>query len=65
MRCSEPGLGVAVAIVASRGPGIQLTTMCANKPAEDFTSKRWEGIYIIAYRDGSPSEIFFAGCSGD
>jgi len=32
---------------------------------EDFTSKRWEGIYIIAYRDGSPSEIFFAGCSGD
>ena len=32
---------------------------------EDFVSERWEGIYIIAYRDGSPSEIFFAGCSGD
>jgi hypothetical protein len=31
----------------------------------DFVSERWEGIYIIAYRDGSPSEIFFAGCSGD
>lgn len=32
---------------------------------EEFTSERWEGIYIVAYRDGSPSEIFFAGCSGD
>jgi hypothetical protein len=32
---------------------------------EDFVSEKWEGIYIIAYRDGSPSEIFFAGCSGD
>jgi hypothetical protein len=32
---------------------------------EEFVSERWEGIYIIAYRDGSPSEIFFAGCSGD
>jgi hypothetical protein len=31
---------------------------------EDFF-KRWEGIYVIAYRDGSPHEIFFAGCSGD
>jgi len=32
---------------------------------EDFVSERWEGVYIIAYRDGSPSEIFFGGCSGD
>lgn len=32
---------------------------------EDFVSERWEGIYVVAYRDGSPSEIFFAGCSGD
>jgi hypothetical protein len=32
---------------------------------EGFVSKRWEGIYIIAYRNGSPYEIFFAGCSGD
>jgi len=32
---------------------------------EDFVSERWEGIYIIAYHDGSPTEIFFAGCSGD
>ena len=32
---------------------------------EEFVSERWQGIYIIAYRDGSPSEIFFAGCSGD
>lgn len=31
---------------------------------EDFADK-WEGIYVIAYRDGSPSEIFFTGCSGD
>ncbi len=32
---------------------------------EKFTSKRWQGIYIIAYRDEQPDEIFFAGCSGD
>ena len=32
---------------------------------EEFISKRWQGIYIVAYRNGSPSEIFFAGCSGD
>ena len=32
---------------------------------EEFVSKRWQGIYIIAYRERSPSEIFFAGCSGD
>ncbi len=32
---------------------------------EEFISERWQGIYIVAYRNGSPSEIFFAGCSGD
>lgn len=32
---------------------------------EKYTNKRWRGIYIIAYQDGNPSEIFFAGCSGD
>jgi hypothetical protein len=32
---------------------------------EEFVSERWQGIYVVAYLDGSPSEIFFAGCSGD
>jgi hypothetical protein len=32
---------------------------------EKYVSKRWQGIYMIAYRDGKPDEIFFAGCSGD
>jgi hypothetical protein len=32
---------------------------------ERFVNKRWRGIYIIAHFDGKPSEIFFAGCSGD
>ena len=32
---------------------------------EKYVSKPWRGIYIIAYEDGKPSEIFFAGCSGD
>jgi hypothetical protein len=32
---------------------------------EEFVSERWQGIYIIACRDGKPDEIFFAGCSGD
>jgi hypothetical protein len=27
--------------------------------------ERGEGVYIIVYRDGSPSEIFFAGFSYD
>lgn len=32
---------------------------------EGCTSKRWQGIYIIAYQDAKPVEILFAGCSGD
>jgi hypothetical protein len=32
---------------------------------EKFVNKRWRGIYIIAHFDGTPSDIFFAGCSGD
>lgn len=32
---------------------------------EKFTSRRWQGIYIIVYRGEIPEEIFFAGCSGD
>ena len=31
---------------------------------EDVAGK-WQGVYVIAYRDGSPSEIFFTGHSGD
>jgi hypothetical protein len=27
--------------------------------------RRWEGIYIIVYRDTEPVEIYFEGCSGD
>jgi hypothetical protein len=26
---------------------------------------RWEGIYIIVYKDSKPYEIYFEGCSGD
>jgi hypothetical protein len=32
---------------------------------DKFVSKRWQGVYVIAYRNGFPAEIFFAGCSGD
>jgi hypothetical protein len=32
---------------------------------EEFVTKRWKGIYIVSYEDAIPSEIFFAGCSGD
>ena len=32
---------------------------------DSFTSKRWQGVYVVVYRDGSRTEIFFAGCSGD
>jgi hypothetical protein len=27
--------------------------------------ERWEGIYIIVYKDSVPDEIYFEGCSGD
>jgi hypothetical protein len=27
--------------------------------------ERWEGIYIIVYKDSMPDEIYFEGCSGD
>ena len=28
-------------------------------------SERWQGVYFVAYRDSSPDELFFVGCSGD
>jgi hypothetical protein len=31
----------------------------------EFVRQPWQGIYIVAYREGLPDEIFFAGCSGD
>ena len=31
----------------------------------ELIQARWEGIYIVVYKDGSPNEIYFAGCSGD
>lgn len=27
--------------------------------------RRWQGLYIVIYADDEPSEIFFAGTSGD
>ena len=32
---------------------------------ERFVTKRWRGIYIVCHFEGKPSDIFFAGCSGD
>jgi hypothetical protein len=32
---------------------------------DKFVTRRWRGIYIIAHFEGKPSDIFFAGCSGD
>ncbi len=32
---------------------------------DKFVTKRWRGIYIICHFDDKPSDIFFAGCSGD
>ena len=32
---------------------------------EEYVWERWQGIYIIAYRNDLPDEFFFAGCSGD
>jgi len=26
---------------------------------------RWEGTYVIVYKDGKPDEVFFTGFSGD
>jgi hypothetical protein len=31
---------------------------------EKYVSKPWRGIYIVAYKDDEPFQIFFAGCSG-
>jgi hypothetical protein len=43
----------------------QIERASSSGALEGFTSERWQGIYVVAYHDGSPSEIFFAGCSGD
>lgn len=32
---------------------------------DKLVAKRWQGVYVIVYRNGLPTEIFFAGCSGD
>jgi hypothetical protein len=32
---------------------------------EKLVTKRWRGIFIVAHFGGKPSDIFFAGCSGD
>jgi hypothetical protein len=32
---------------------------------EKFVNKRWQGIYIVCHFKGKPSDIFFAGGSGD
>lgn len=43
----------------------QIERASSSGALEEFTSERWQGIYVVVYHDGSPSEIFFAGCSGD
>lgn len=43
----------------------EIEEKCNSGSLEEYMAERWQGVYIIAYRDGSPSEIFFAGCSGD
>ena len=34
-------------------------------PVTPFLLERGQGVYIVAYRDDKPSEIFFAGYSFD
>ena len=43
----------------------QITAVYESGKLEEFVSEPWQGTYIVAYRNGSPDEIFFAGCSGD
>jgi hypothetical protein len=32
---------------------------------EKFVTTRWSGIYVVCHFESKPSDIFFAGCSGD
>ena len=43
----------------------QIDKMYESGSLEEFASEGWQGVYIVAYRDGSASEIAFVGCSGD
>jgi hypothetical protein len=43
----------------------QIDELYESGSLEELASERWQGVYIVAYRDGSPSEIAFIGCSGD
>jgi hypothetical protein len=33
--------------------------------AEQLDLERWQAVYVVAYADGKPSEIYFEGVSGD
>jgi hypothetical protein len=44
---------------------VQIEEVHESGSLEEFVSERWQGIYIVAYHKGLPSELFFAGCSGD
>ena len=55
-----------VEIFGSEQPShAQIQTKYEEGTLEEYVRERWQGFYVIAYREGLPDEIFFAGCSGD
>jgi hypothetical protein len=72
----EPAFGV----IAPLPQGKLLDLFATEQPTREMVEKwstrvdpldaealyrRWEGIYIVVYRDTEPVEIYFEGCSGD
>jgi hypothetical protein len=66
----EPDFGVVVPLPAERLVelfGTEQPTRAMMEANLDFFEEieRGQGVYIIAYRDGKPAEIFFGGYSYD
>jgi len=70
---SRPAMGVATALPRH----VYRQFFDTEKPTREMIERavatqgllddvmRWEAIYVIAFKNGRPDEIFFGGCSGD
>ena len=68
-----PGFGTAspltkeqlIHIFGSPRPSLEKVIEKAKSSELGRLRSRWQGLYVIAYANGAPSDIFFCGSSGD
>jgi hypothetical protein len=70
---SQPGMGVATALprhvyrqfFGTEKPTREMIEQAVTTKGLLDDVMRWEAIYVIAFKNERPDEIFFGGCSGD